>query len=148
MWKEGEFSCYNLKPILGNSYFRLLFSKSDSNKLYPVLFRKDKFEMTITEYLIEVYKKLLSSAKQDILILGLGLGLCDLIVDSPTYIEKHQEIINNVKVKGKVIHGDACTIQLDQKFDFVLNDITGYDHNCNFNKFLKPEGKLVKFSLF
>lgn len=147
MWKTKQFRCVDQKPVFDTSYFRVIFSKSDPDKLYPVLYRNGKFEMAITEYMIERYTKLLTGSTGDILIIGLGLGICDLILDSPTYLEKHQDIINNVKVKGQVIKGDACTIKLDQKFDFVLNDITGYDKGCDFSRFLKPDGKLVKFRL-
>ena len=147
MWSEGDFVCRMEKPRYDSGYFKLIYSMSNPNFLYPVLYKAGKFEMVITEYLIEQYRTLLRDAKDNILIVGLGLGLCDLIVDSPTYIEKYQEVINNVPVKGKVIKGDACLIDINDKFDFVLNDITGYDGNCNLERFLKPDGKLVKFKL-
>lgn len=147
MWKEGEFECKEVYPIMDNSYFRLLFSKSDINKTYPILYKNGKFETVNTEYLVSRYEYLTKGFSGDVLILGLGLGVCDLVIDSPTYIEKYIEVINNVKVKGRVIHGDARILNLNEKFDFILNDIIGYDRGCDFSRFLKPYGKLVKFSL-
>jgi len=146
-WKEGEFECVYQKPRYDTKYFKLIFSKSDPDKKYMVLYRKGEFEMGITEYLLERYKELLPYTEERVLILGLGLALCDRVVKNPVYIERCPEIIRHTKTIGEVIYGDACKIELDEKFDVVFNDITGYDRDCNFDRFLRSGGKLIKFRL-
>ncbi len=106
----------------------------DENKICLRCKKTGEILMSNTNAVKYYYYDFIKKSKGDILIIGLGIGICVLpllnkeTINSITVVELNQEIIqlfSNFSEKINIINDDAWIYhkKLDQKFDSILIDI-------------------------
>lgn len=137
-----------------------------------ILKQKQNYFLWIDDYLwmwdipyeVELQRELAEKAAGDVLVAGYGLGIIhrylqqNKSVKSVTTVELIPEVIDACQntfgeVLGEIVIGDYYTLELDEKFDFVIGDIwpdispaclPDYEKFKNRSMhFLKPQGTLL-----
>ena len=150
MWESDNHVCYR-HIYSGNepSAWSSNFDESTLGKAYTVLIHKPSFLLVMSDTEVEhrSNQQILSEAKGDVLMFGLGINFInDRVLALPqvrsvTIVEKYTDIIANTPTRCRVVQADVLTDDLRRlgKFDYIWNDIEPIETR-DFDYLLNPTG--------